>query len=91
MLFRSPNVPVLGREDERKRKNRDDVAVAIDPETLEGNEEELRRRYEEARRERGVAGVQGSGKWGNEEDLSEMIETEARKRQKRDEERRSRR
>ena len=86
-----PNVPVLGREDERKRKNRDDVAVAIDPEALEGNEEELRRRYEEARRERGVAGVQGSGKWGNEEDLSEMIETEARKRQKRDEERRSRR
>ncbi|KFY72976.1 hypothetical protein V499_06912 [Pseudogymnoascus sp. VKM F-103] len=84
-----PNVPVLGEEDQRKRKKPGDVEMAIDPEALEAGPDELRRRYESARREQDVAGVQGSGKWGTEEDLSEMIEKESRKRQKRDEERRS--
>ncbi|KFY07594.1 hypothetical protein V491_08513, partial [Pseudogymnoascus sp. VKM F-3775] len=84
-----PNVPVLGEEDQRKRKKPGDVEMAIDPEALEAGPDELRRRYDSARREQDVAGVQGSGKWGTEEDLSEMIEKESRKRQKRDEERRS--
>ncbi|MBC9701199.1 MAG: hypothetical protein H9W83_01255 [Leuconostoc sp.] len=85
---RRPDIPVLGQEDRGKRKKAGDVDVAVDP---EADPEELRRRYEAARREEGVAGVKGSSKWGGEEDLSELIESEHRKRQKRDEERRSRR
>jgi splicing factor 3B subunit 2 len=82
-------LPILGEEDSRKRKSRGDVEVAIDPENM--NEEQLRRVYEQQQRQQGVAGVQGSAQWGNEEDLSEFIESESRKRLKRDEERRQRR
>ncbi len=85
---RPHGVPVMGEEGERKRKKAGDVEISVDPEQLEGNDELLRQRYDAARREQGVAGVKGSGKWGTEEDLSEMIESESRKRQKRDEERR---
>jgi splicing factor 3B subunit 2 len=61
----------------------------MDPENM--NEEQLRRVYEQQQRQQGVAGVQGRAQWGNEEDLSEFIESESRKRLKRDEERRQRR
>lgn len=82
-------VPVLGQEDPRRGgKRKGDVDVAVDP---EADPEELRRQYEEARRQQGVAGVQGSAQWGTDEDLGSFIEQESRKRQKRDEERRSRR
>lgn len=90
------NIPVLGTEDEnaRKRKKPGDVDIALDADSLgdEGlSKEELRRRYEAGRREEGVGipGVKGSANWAFEEDLSDMIATESRKRQKRDEERRA--
>lgn len=82
--------PVLGLDDEsarNKRKKPGDVDVAINPEDLAGlSKEEIRRRYEAGRREEGV-GAQWN-KSGFEEDLSDMIAQESRKRQKRDEERR---
>jgi splicing factor 3B subunit 2 len=89
---RQPGLPVLGEDESRKRKKPGDVEVAISIDELgeEGiSKDELRRRFEEERKREGVAGVKGSGRWGTEEDLSEMIEGERRKRLKRDEERRA--
>lgn len=87
------NLPVLGRDDgdaARKRKKPGDVDVALDPDALANEDgiskDELRRRYETGRRE--DSSNQIGGKWAFEEDLSEMIEKESRKRQKREEERR---
>jgi len=82
-------VPVLGQEDEnRKRKKPGDVDVALDPEALASHDgiskDELRRKFEEGRREEGVG-----ARWQYEDDLSEMIAQESRKRVKREEERRS--
>lgn len=78
---------VLGQDDDRgqKRKKPGDVDVALDPEALgEGiGKEELRRRYEESRRDEGPG-----AQWRREEGLEEMIANESRKRLKRDEERR---
>jgi splicing factor 3B subunit 2 len=88
-----PSVPVLGRGDDdssRKRKKPGDVEVALDPDALMAsggiNKEELKRQFEANRREEGV-GAQWN-KTAYEEDLSDMISQEIRKRQKRDEERR---
>jgi splicing factor 3B subunit 2 len=84
------NLPVLGRDDEsaRKRKKPGDVDVALDPDSLMNEDgiskEELRRRFEAQRKEE----APGGGKWAYEEDLTDMIAQESRKRQKRDEERR---
>lgn len=81
--------PVLGQEDEsRKRKKPGDVDVALDPEALASHDgiskDELRRRFEEGRKEEGVG-----AQWQQyDDDLSEMIAQESRKRIKRDEERR---
>jgi splicing factor 3B subunit 2 len=83
------NVPVLGQDDTRKRKKPGDVDVSVNPDTLAAHDgmdkEELRRAYEQQRK------AEQNPQWDFQEDLSEMIASESRKRQKRDEERRSRR
>lgn len=88
-------LPVLGREDEesRKRKKPGDVEVSLDPDQLvreEGmSKEELKKRYEQGRREEGVGAQWNKSQF--EEDLTDFIASESRKRQKRDEERRGER
>ncbi|KAF8533581.1 hypothetical protein BDD12DRAFT_477878 [Trichophaea hybrida] len=83
-ISKNANLPVLGQED-RKRKKPGDIDVALDPGQLEEDgltSEAIKRRYEiaqeEQRRER-----QG---FQFQEDLSDMIAQESRKRQKREEE-----
>ncbi|KAJ2897628.1 splicing factor [Zalerion maritima] len=90
-LKQNPGARVLGHEDEsRKRKKPGDVDVALDPDQLavqDGmSKDELTRRYEEGRKEDGV-GAQWSRPY--EDDLTQMIAEESRKRQKRDEDKRS--
>ncbi|KAK0741677.1 hypothetical protein B0T21DRAFT_408535 [Apiosordaria backusii] len=86
------NLPVLGRDDEesRKRKKPGDVEVSLDPDALvraEGmSKEELKKKYEAGRREEGVGAQWNKSQF--EEDLTDFIASESRKRQKRDEERR---
>lgn len=80
------HLPVLGQDDDsRKRKKPGDVDVALDPDSLmnEGriSKEELERQY-------GAKKKEEKGAWAFEEDLSDMIAQESRKRQKRDEEKR---
>lgn len=83
------NLPVLGQEDSRKRKKPGDVDVAMDPDALAAHDgmdkEDLRRVYDQQRK------AEQNPQWDFQEDLSDMIASEARKRQKRDEERRSKR
>ena len=84
----SSGLPVLDQEDQsRKRKKPGDVDVAMDPDSLQAKDgmdkDELKRRYDEERK-------QEQGRWSFEEDLSDMVASESRKRQKRDEERRKR-
>ena len=86
----NPNLPVLGQDEQgRKRKKPGDVDVAMDPDALQANDgmnrEDVRRMYDAQRHQ------EAQGQWGFQEDLSDMIAEESRKRQKRDEERRSRR
>ncbi|KAK3392619.1 hypothetical protein B0T20DRAFT_383597 [Sordaria brevicollis] len=89
-----PAVPVLGRDEEesRKRKKPGDVEVALDPDMLAAqaglSKEELRKRYEAGRKEEGP-GAQWASSY--DEDLSDMIAQESRKRQRREEERREER
>lgn len=82
------NRPALGQEDDtRKRKKPGDVEVALDPEALANmSKEEIRKAYEAGSKAAGV-GAQWN-KTEYEEDLTDMIAQESRKRQKRDEERR---
>jgi splicing factor 3B subunit 2 len=97
------HLPVLGQDDEtRKRKKPGDVDVALNPDSLEHEDgiskEEVRRRFEAQKREekgqfflrlvKSEANSGGLGDWDR-EDLSDMISQESRKRQKRDEEKRS--
>ncbi|KAI1873472.1 hypothetical protein JX265_005094 [Neoarthrinium moseri] len=83
---------VLGQDDDRgqKRKKPGDVDVALDPDALMSGDgidkDEVRRRYEEGRREEGPG-----AQWRREEGLDEMIANESRKRLKRDEEKRDER
>jgi splicing factor 3B subunit 2 len=86
---RNQNLPVLGQEDSsRKRKKPGDVDVALDPDTLQAQDgiskEEVRRKFEEKKNEE-------RGDWGFQEDLSDLIASESRKRLKKDEERRAKR
>ena len=79
---------MLGEEDSsRKRKKPGDVEVAMDPDTLQAKDsidkEDLKRLYEAEKK-------QEQGQWAFQEDLSDMIASESRKRQKRDEERKRR-
>jgi len=90
-------VPVLGSgEDDasRKRKKPGDVDVALDPDQLAAggglSKEELKKKYEAGRKEEGI-GAQWTRSREYEEDLSEMIAQESRKRLKREEERKARR
>ena len=80
------DMPVLGHEDTRKRKKPGDVDVAVNPDDLQAQDgmdkEQLRKAYEAERR-------QEYPQWGQ-EDVSDMIASEARKRQKLDEEKRKR-
>ncbi|KAL9134915.1 MAG: hypothetical protein Q9175_003902 [Cornicularia normoerica] len=83
------SLPVLGQEDQnRKRKKPGDVDVAMDPDELHAKDkldkEDMKRLYEAQKQ-------QDQGNYAFQEDLSDMIASESRKRQKRDEERRSRR
>ena len=85
------NYPVLGQEDQnRKRKKPGDVDIAIDPDALQAKDgvdkDNMKKLYEAQ-----VQQEHGQGQWGFQEDLSDMIASESRKRQKKDEERRSRR
>ncbi|KAI1637297.1 DUF382-domain-containing protein [Biscogniauxia mediterranea] len=78
---------VLGQDDDsgRKRKQPGDVDVSFDPDALgDGiSKDEMRKRFEEGRREEGIG-----ANWRREEGLDEMIANESRKRIKRDEEKR---
>lgn len=79
-------MPVLGQEDDsRKRKKPGDVDVALDPEALASHDgiskDELRRKFDEGRKEDGIG-----AQWRFDDDLTEMIAEESRKRIKRDEE-----
>lgn len=82
------NLPVLGQEEARKRKQPGDVDVAMDPDALQAKDgmskEDMQRMYDAQKK-------QEQGQWGFQEDLSDMIAQESRKRQKRDEERSRRR
>ncbi|KAH0839253.1 hypothetical protein AYO21_05669 [Fonsecaea monophora] len=83
-------VPVLGQDDtSRKRKRPGDVDVSMDPDALAAHDgmdkEDLRRAYEQGRK------ADQNPNWDFQEDLSEMIASELRKRQKRDEERKGKR
>ncbi|EGD92923.1 PSP family protein [Trichophyton tonsurans CBS 112818] len=82
------NLPVLGEEDEnRKRKRPGDVDVAVDPEALEGHgldKESLKNLYNSQKKQ------EENPNWFQ-EDLSDMIANESRKRLKKDEERRTKR
>ncbi|KAF5600076.1 spliceosome associated [Fusarium pseudoanthophilum] len=75
-------VPVLGAEDDsRKRKKPGDIDVALDVDSLHNHDgiskDDLRRKFEEGRKEEGIG-----AKWAYDDDLSEMIAQESRKRQK---------
>ena len=83
------SLPVLGQDDQnRKRKKPGDVDVAMNPDELQAKDkldkEDMRRLYEAQKQ-------QDQGNYGFQEDLNDMITSESRKRQKRDEERRGRR
>ena len=82
------NLPVLGQDDGRKRKKPGDVDIAMDPDSLQAKDgmdkEDMQRMYDAQKQ-------QEQGQWGFQEDLSDMIAQESRKRQKRDEERSRRR
>lgn len=83
------NLPVLGQEESRKRKKPGDVDVSMNPDDLAARDgldkDDVKKAYEQQRN----AEQQFGQEW--QEDLSDMIASEARKRQRRDEERRSRR
>lgn len=83
------NLPVLGQEETRKRKKPGDIDVSMDPDALQArdgiDQEDLQRAYDQQRKSEQNPG------WDFQEDLSDMIAAESRKRQKRDEERRSKR
>ncbi|PNS14494.1 hypothetical protein CAC42_3780 [Sphaceloma murrayae] len=83
--------PILGQEYNtgRKRKAQGDVEVSVDVDELEGrglSKKEMERRYEEQRREEG----QWKGKV-DQDDLSDMIAEESRKRIRKDREDQERR
>ncbi|KAI6776973.1 hypothetical protein HG530_000918 [Fusarium avenaceum] len=80
-------VPVLGADDDsRKRKKPGDIDVALDVDSLHNNDgiskDDLRRKFEEGKKEEGIG-----AKWAYDDDLSEMIAQESRKRQKTEAER----
>jgi len=81
------NIPILGQEESRKRKKPGDVDVSMDPDALAARDgldkDDVRKAYEQQRK------TEQPFSQDFQEDLSDMIATESRKRQKRDEERRN--
>ena len=81
-----PNVPVLGQEDNKKRKRPGDVDVSMNPDDIQARDgmdkQDLQKAYDAQKK-----AEQNPG-WDFQEDLSDMIASESRKRQKKDEERR---
>ncbi|KAK5310737.1 hypothetical protein LTR93_011952, partial [Exophiala xenobiotica] len=79
--------PVLGQDETRKGKKPGDVDVFIDSDALAARDgmdkEALQRAYDQQRK------AEQNPQWNFQEDLSDMIATESRKRRKRDEERRN--
>ncbi|KAI9689438.1 MAG: hypothetical protein M1822_010089 [Bathelium mastoideum] len=85
------NLPVLGQEDRGNRKRKvGDVDISVDVDALQRDDklssDEVKRQYETQRKEQG----QWAGRV-DQDDLSQMIAEESRKRMKKDEERRKRR
>ncbi|KAF3126790.1 hypothetical protein TWF569_000456 [Orbilia oligospora] len=80
--IKSGQMPVLGQED-RKRKKPGDIEVSIDASTLEADDglskEAIKAKYEREMEQ------QRRDKQGFQEDLSDLIASESRKRQKREE------
>lgn len=75
------NLPVLGAEDHnRKRKKPGDVDVSVDPDEMQGNDgidkDSLQSLYENQRQR------ENNPSWGFQEDLSDMIAHESRKKLK---------
>jgi splicing factor 3B subunit 2 len=83
------SVPVLGQEENRKRKKPGDVDVSMDPDALQTHDGidkgNLKNLYEQQKK------AEENPNWGFQEDLSDMIASESRKRLKRDEERKAKR
>lgn len=82
------NVPVLGQETGSRKRKVGDIDVSVDIDALERDDrlskEELQRQFESQRQ------AQGEGQWKgrvDQEDLSQMIAEEGRKRLKQDRER----
>ncbi|UKZ82189.1 hypothetical protein TrVFT333_009973 [Trichoderma virens FT-333] len=75
-------IPVLGADDDtRKRKKPGDVDVAIDVDSLNQqgglSKDDLRSKYEASNKEEGIG-----ARWAYDDDLSQMIAEESRKRQR---------
>lgn len=88
------HLPVLGEDSDRSRKRKaGDVDVAVDIDALERDDrlskEEIARQYEQSEDRRSAANPWGSSNKVDQDDLSNMIAEESRKRMKKDEERRS--
>lgn len=86
----SDNLPVLGTEEQnRKRKKPGDVDVSVDPESLQATDgikkANLQDLYDSQRQQ------DNNPSWEFQEDLSDMIAQESRKRLRKEEERRSKR
>ncbi|EEP79215.1 conserved hypothetical protein [Uncinocarpus reesii 1704] len=84
------NIPLLGSEEQnRKRKKPGDVDVSLDPDALQShdgiNKANLQNLYNTERQQ------QNNPDWSFQEDLSDMIASESRKRLKQSEERRAKR
>ncbi|KAF2672495.1 DUF382-domain-containing protein [Microthyrium microscopicum] len=86
------NLPILGQEDNRRKRKAGDVDVSVDIDALEREDrlskDEISKQYDSQRQQQS-----SSNPWArvDQDDLSQMIADEARKRQKKDEERRGRR
>ena len=83
-----PTIPVLGADEQiRKRKKPGDIDVSMDPDILQSHDgipkENLQGLYDTQRQPE-------QSNWGFQEDLSDMIAQESRKRLKREEEKRAR-
>ncbi|KAJ5343362.1 uncharacterized protein N7506_003186 [Penicillium brevicompactum] len=84
----APKHPVLGADDQnRKRKKPGDVEVSVDLDAIQSGDgiskENLQNMYEAQRQQ------QNQPSWGFQEDLSDMIAQESRKRLRKEEERRT--
>ncbi|KAK4913611.1 hypothetical protein LTR66_017200, partial [Elasticomyces elasticus] len=80
------NIPVLGQEPQGRKRKAGDVDVSVDVDALARDDklskDELRKKYEGARH------AEQEGKWKgsvDQDDLSQMIADESRKRLKKDE------